>query len=548
MRKFSLIIVVTILVLSGCKIEQPNSDLMQFIHPTGEQQATISENQLKLCSNYPNIIIKMKKGENKLTIPSTLVNIKSTFTLNNSLYLKATVLLDNSVISTIKQIEKIGSVAYVEPAYKKSLTVAIDSFTPNDLFSATYQYSLSLSNANEAYESYGVGASIPQVAIIDTGLNFPHEEFAGLNSITFYTYFDKSVIVEDSYYYTYTGMANKNPVGFQTQNWDEFPGEQHGTHVAGIIGAIGNNSMGICGVCPGNINLTIFKSFASSSNGSFVEISEDNWALYNPLAQLIIDPARDETSDTMVVNMSFGGPEASKLGSDLISQALAVNILCVSASGNSGYVHVFYPASYNEVISVSSVDRSSAVSTFSSGAQNLCVAAPGEDIYSTGSSDNSDYLFMSGTSMAAPFVTGLAAYALTFDETLTPSQLKTVIEESANDLGETGWDNRYGHGLVDVKETIKRVIETTINTNYCEEAVIIEFDDDNTIGETVYLYKENIFFALAIIRDESGTCAKFNLLPTGSYKITLNYNETVYQANFEIDASLTAPAISVINI
>jgi len=550
---FSLILVITSLSVESCDNLASKTPL-PYISPLlmpGET-TLLTESSLQTCSNYPNIIIKMKSGDSFSSIDTLPLKLKNSFKLGNSTYYQVEVTQKNAVTTQLEILNKNDAVAYAEPDYLATLSASTAPYTPDDPFYTSYQYSLALTNSNSAISTYGIGGKIVDVAVIDTGLNFAHEEFQDFSEIFFYSYFER---VEESGSHTYSfNSADPNLPSQETTtpiiSWDDNPGETHGSHVTGIIGAA-TNSKGIVGVCPKNINLYMFKSFASSSVGKSIDGSGSDWSLYSPLNILMTKQATPPTTTTMVVNMSFGGERASKLGCDMISQAVEKKILIIAAAGNESIIHYEYPASYSEVISVSSVNATKEISSFSSGSNALSVSAPGENIYSVGGVSTDEYKFNSGTSMAAPFVTGLAAYILTFDNEISPAMLKTLIEDSAEDLGPTGWDSRYGYGMVNVKNAIDLQKARTTENRYRDNSIQIKYSGTNassTDGKVVYLYKENKFYSISIIREiDSNFIVNFNLLPAGNYSAKLNFNDTIFSKEFIIEENLNDPTGYVSN-
>jgi len=212
----------------------------------------------------------------------------------------------------------------------------------------------------------------------------------------------------------------------------------HGTHVAGIIAAL-NNSIGVIGVGP-NIDLYAIKVLNASGSGYLSDVIEGlDWAVNNGM---------------QVVNMSLGTSQDVQSFHDAIVNAYNAGVTIVAAAGNSGGA-VSYPAAYPEVIAVSATDINDQVPSWSSRGPEVDLSAPGVNIYSTYKGQS--YATLSGTSMAAPHVTGAAALIidtkkcdLNLDSVCTPAEVQQRLEQTAIDLGTPGKDNLYGSGLVDV--------------------------------------------------------------------------------------------------
>lgn len=219
----------------------------------------------------------------------------------------------------------------------------------------------------------------------------------------------------------------------------------HGTHVAGVIGGI-NNNIGIVGVAP-NINIYAIKALDNQGIGYVSDIIEGlNWCVNNGIN---------------IVNMSFNLNTDNKSLYSAISNANKCGLILVAAVGNNEGKIVSYPAAYSEVISVGAVDIYKNIASFSSTGK-VDVVAPGVDIYS--SYKGGTYSLLSGTSMAAPHVTGIAALLLATPEKcdinrngiVSPEEVKNRLESTCIDLGGIGKDDIFGAGLVNALNAIKQ--------------------------------------------------------------------------------------------
>jgi hypothetical protein len=213
--------------------------------------------------------------------------------------------------------------------------------------------------------------------------------------------------------------------GIDTINHDSDPRDDafHGTHVAGIIGAVGNNSKGVVGV-NWTVRLMAIKSHDASGNGTSASVIE----AFRYAALM-----RNRGINVRVTNSSWGGaPEAPLFDQalkDAIDAAGNAGILNVCAAGNSGTdndVTPFYPASYDSpsIVAVTASDRDDGAA-FSYGLTTVDLAAPGVGILST--IPNSSYGPLSGTSMATPHVSGAAALLCAYNPYLSVSQLKSTL-------------------------------------------------------------------------------------------------------------------------
>lgn len=210
-----------------------------------------------------------------------------------------------------------------------------------------------------------------KVAVLDTGVDLDHPDLAK-NLLPGFNFIE----------------PNKEP-------WDD---NQHGTHVAGIIAAA-NNEIGMVGVAP-EAKIIPIKVLNRNGSGNLVNVAKGiRWAVDEGKADLIC--------------MSLGSPNPVQEVRKAIQYALSKNAVCFVAAGNAGVTkQVFYPADYPEAIAIGSIDENLSRSTFSNTGANLDFMAPGGRIFST--VPDNWYAVLSGTSMAAPFATGVAALVLSY--------------------------------------------------------------------------------------------------------------------------------------
>ena len=219
------------------------------------------------------------------------------------------------------------------------------------------------------------------------------------------------------------------------RNTGDIPAETHGTHVAGTIGAVGNNGVGVVGVNwqVGLMSLRFIDQ--TTNNGSEADaIKAYNYA--RQMRQRWLDTSGMEGANVRVLNNSYGGSSFSQASMDAISALNTANILFVAAAGNgngnNNDVSPHFPSSYDlpNVIAVAATDNSSPneqLAGFSNfGARSVLMGAPGVGILST--TPNNTYSFLSGTSMATPHVSGAAALLLAQNPNLTVAQLRALLE------------------------------------------------------------------------------------------------------------------------
>lgn len=214
----------------------------------------------------------------------------------------------------------------------------------------------------------------------------------------------------------------------------------HGTHVSGIIAAL-QNSIGVIGV---SHEARIYALQVCNAEGlcyadAIMKGIEDSRFGKDGLLATKDDNAK-------VISMSFGGelPFGSAFEEE-IKKAYSEGIILVAAAGNNG-ASLLYPAAYNEVIAVGAIDENNSVPEWSAKGAALELVAPGVNVYSTYKSRS--YATLSGTSMAAPHVSGSVALMLSLDQSLSPQQVRDILRLTATDIYDAGFDSVSGHGLV----------------------------------------------------------------------------------------------------
>lgn len=209
----------------------------------------------------------------------------------------------------------------------------------------------------------------------------------------------------------------------------------HGTFVAGIIGSK-NPNLNSFGV---SYNCNLFNVKVLDNNGS------------GQLFSLIEAIIWCGDNNIQVANMSLGfNVELDDLSITLLESAIGYSnskgCIFVAASGNESSNTLDYPAAISSVISVGAINSSYEKEEFSNYGPGLDYVAPGADIFSTYL--NNSYAVASGTSMSAPHVTGLIALLLSENPSRTQEDIKSILTKYSIDLGDTGYDLRYGNGLV----------------------------------------------------------------------------------------------------
>jgi thermitase len=268
-------------------------------------------------------------------------------------------------------------------------------------------------DAPEGWDLAGMGAFPStggvKVGIVDTGITQNHEDLVG-----------KTVDCGQS-------------AGGVVMSGACLDDNGHGTHVAGTITGNANNGRGVTGVAF-NSPLSICK------------------ALSGPLGQgTTSDVAGCITWVTdrgaKVISMSLGGGAATTL-QNAVRYATSRDVLVIAAAGNDGNSTLEYPAAYPEVVSVAATDARDAHASFSNTNSDVEIAAPGVSVLS--SYNDGGYRVLSGTSMATPHVSGVAAVIRTRNPTFTAAQARSKLDASVDDKGPAGRDTSFGFGRVNL--------------------------------------------------------------------------------------------------
>lgn len=320
----------------------------------------------------------------------------------------------------IEALRKNPNVAYVA----ENSTYAVSATLPGTELQNSWH--VELIGAGAAHDAGIRGAGV-KVAVIDSGIDTTHPELVG----------------------AYKG-------GIDIAGNDNDPTDEsttfHGTHVAGIIAAAGNGS-GTIGVAPG-VSLYAVKVF-NGGLGSIVDlVAGIEWAISNGMD---------------IINLSNGiGPDPNPAVTAGIAKAEAAGILVVAAVGNSAAAPVSHPAAIPSVVAVTAIDRSKQKAGLAPTGSEIDLAAPGVGVTSTVKGGYDTY---SGTSMAAPQVTGVAALVLSnglSDANGNDSrldELKARLFDSAEDLGNPCRDQAFGYGMVHAARALglEPTPERTIN-------------------------------------------------------------------------------------
>lgn len=340
-------------------------------------------------------------------------------------------------IATLSMAKKISSnpcIEYATPNYRR-----YKSLTPNDpKYSDQWHYEKI--NLPGAWDTT-TGKDTIKVAVLDTGIAPNHPDFNLKHT-------------NDGYDFVSDADNSLDGDGIDNDPTDNCY-DSHGTHVAGTVGAITDNSVGVAGV---DWNAKIMSvRVLGCSGGTDYDIAQG--ILY---AAGLENDSNQTVARADVINMSLGGPYADQVTADAIAKAVDAGVIVIAAAGNESTSIPSYPAAYDGVISVSATDRDNQLAGFSNYGSKIDIAAPGVEILSTFvSSENNtvihDYRSLDGTSMAAPHVAGVASLMKAVYSGMNQDIFEDILISGniTEDLGDSGRDDNFGFGLIDAKKAVE---------------------------------------------------------------------------------------------
>ena len=311
-----------------------------------------------------------------------------------------------------------------------------------------YQWGLDLVRAEEAW-NYATGQGII-VAVVDTGVDGLHPDLQGQ---VIGQWFDAWNLTWETGYDSSWGPVYSPRYG----RWYE---GSHGTHVAGIIAAK-KDGVGVTGLAPDVqiLSIRIFSPDPVPLPAPYGHYYVGDYGAAVGIIEAVDYGAR-------VLNNSWGGKGYSQTIKAAIDYALMNGAIFVAAMGNSYLDEISYPAGYPGVIAVGATDPQDKKVDFSTMGGHISVGAPGDRVLScvprwmtqAGTGLPLLYDYWSGTSMATPHVSALAAMVLERHPTATPYQVKRVIEQTAKDIEAPGFDQRTGYGRIDAASAVQTTV------------------------------------------------------------------------------------------
>ncbi len=410
-------------------------------------------------------------------------------------------------------VKKIESLDFIQYAELEPISKLND--IPNDPMIGM-QYYLQKIHAIEAWEFLDSTKTIT-VGIVDTGIDYTHEDIKdniynnlgemGLDSNNA----DKSTngIDDDANGYIddwrgWDFSASSDTIDGEDN--DPMPGNLHGTHVGGTIGAIINNSIGISPVAK-YVKLMPVKAAADDSESKTMSNS------YQALLYAALKGAK-------VINCSWGSTSKSATEEEMVKTAQAAGAIIVAAAGNDQSYVEQYPASYPDVFSVAATDSSDRKAYFSNYHSTIDIAAPGVDIWAT--IPENGYRYLDGTSMATPIVAAVTAMTINKFPDYTPIQIQEHIKACSDNIDslDYAYAGKIGKGRINAYKALSTsnsksliisnytFIETDPDYVYApEEQVILKINLKNILSKidniSAKAYSDYFMFAPKFTKDSA---------------------------------------------
>lgn len=355
---------------------------------------------------------------------------------------------DSDPFVVASDIREWDEVEWAEPRILRS-----PDYVPSDTY-LPQQYAL---EKIKAVEAWGISKGDPGViiAIIDTGVNWEHPDLAANVWINTGEIPDNGIdddnngFIDDVRGWDFGGVdgnADNDPFE-DTFTWN------HGTHVAGIAGAVTDNNEGIASI-GFKSRIMAVKASARNISERFSGIPYIVWG-----AEGIIYAA---DNGARIINCSFGGELYSHLEAEAIEYATERGALVIASAGNNNNDFILFPAGLDNVMAVASTDQDDRKSSFSNFGTVIDVSAPGTDIFST--YFKLAYSTAGGTSMAAPLVSGLAALVVEQFPHYTSRQVAEQIRVNADPIDDLnpGYQYMLGSGRINAYKALSNLSSISV--------------------------------------------------------------------------------------
>lgn len=398
---------------------------------------TVAQIALSETRNFgrPEVLVKFKTGVSRESIESLALRLNDRVEdrIENIAGWTSIDDLDNAdAAAIVAEYKQLAEVEYAEPNFEISLSESnpLEPILPHDP-QFTDQWALANSGQRGGKQGADISATLAWatttgsedvvVAVLDTGVDYTHEDLMEnmwVRPSSLAPYNDRELGTIDD-------LNGYNAIDGASDPMDE---NGHGTHCAGIIGAEGENNIGIAGV-NWNVKIMPLKFMNAGGFGSTKDAIE--------AINYVIDRKKAGVN-VRIISASWGSTQKSRALEDVIRKAYENDILFVAAAGNATTNNdrtPHYPSSFNvpNVLSVAALDRSDQLARFSNyGAKSVAIAAPGVEILSTWLGNQ--YEEKSGTSMATPVVSGVAALILAENPRLPVDELRKRIMDATDPI------------------------------------------------------------------------------------------------------------------
>ena len=447
----------------------------------------------------------------------------------NALVNKNTIIEKKEIKGINVKVAKLKNIKGSEAAFSKALmeTGAVEYALPDAIIKpqATFaddtdnQWHHNMINSSTAWD-YTTGPSdldTVKVCILDTGVDTDHPDLIDNILLPGYNaYFGEEGNIEDV--------------------WG------HGTTTAGVIGAVGNNGIGVSGIA-WNINILP------------VQISMGGFSSSASLSTMVNGLTWCADQGAKVANLSYDVAQYAVINDAAQYLRDKGGILFVAA-GNSGtnYDLGTYP-DYGSFVTVGATDQTDTKSSFSSYGAYVDVVAPGSSIYTT---KIGGYTYATGSSYSSPMVAGLAALIYSLNPEFTPAQVESYIFHTAADLGTAGNDNMYGQGRIDAGSAIIHANDGYTWSNILPVAVasadkisgiaplVVTFNGNDSIDEDGAIISYQWDFGDGSSANGSEYSHVYNNI--GTYNVTLTVTDTDSEQSTSIPISIeVAPDLNALN-
>jgi thermitase len=440
----ALAVVLILIAAFAGQLNRWRKDWKHHAHmfPTAQKRRVSTAEEIALAEgrhHRPELLVKFKSGVSAAAIDNILEQFHDRIEdrIENDPGLDAIDDLDDAdVNATVAKYNSLPEVEYAEPNYDIELD-AVDAATfipvlPHD---PRFEDQWALANSGQRGGKKGADISATRawavttgsdkvvVAVLDSGVDYMHEDLAP----NMWTRPGNLAPYHDDELGTIDDTNGFNAIDSSSDPMDE---NGHGTHCAGIIGAEGSNDIGISGV-NWKVQIMPLKFMNAGGFGTTKDAIE--------AINYVIDRKKDGVN-VRIISASWGSTQKSRALEEVIRKAYENDILFVAASGNSSVNNdrnPHFPSSYDvpNVVSVAALDRNDQLAKFSNyGVKSVAIAAPGVDILSTWLGNG--YEEKSGTSMATPVVSGVAALIVAQHPRISVDELKKKLLASVDPLAE----------------------------------------------------------------------------------------------------------------